>query len=101
MDDYYEDVGLQDPEERREREEREAVAEQKLVGAVSGLLASENGRFFLKYMVNFCGVADDIMLLDAGVAAYRSGKRSVGLKLLDLCAKCKETTFLFERDNDV
>lgn len=100
MDDFYGEVGLQDPEEKRELEEKRMVEEQKLAGAVSSLLASENGRFFLKYFVNFCGVADDIMLLDASVAAYRSGKRSVGLKLLDLCAKCKETTFLFERENN-
>lgn len=96
--DSYEKFGLEDPKEEQARREKEELEMQKLTGAVSGLLATENGRFFLRWIVDHSGIVKDSIYLDAGTAAYASGRRSIGAKIIELCTKCKETTFLFEGD---
>lgn len=84
-----------DDEERRKAAELDAERELKLVGVVEHLSGTKDGVAFLRFLMEQCGTFTPNTIWEERGAAFLEGRRWVGLKVLDLCAKAKCTQVLF------
>ena len=56
----------------------------RLSGAVDELLASADGRYFLRWLVEMTGTFEAAYPMDHGRAAFREGQRAVGCAIFAL-----------------
>ena len=74
-----------DEAERKAREREEC---ERLRGVIDGLARSRDGLFFLRWLVAMSGVLETAYPADHASAAYREGRRSLGLHIMTLCPPC-------------
>lgn len=87
-------------DEHKKAAELDAERELKLVGVVEHLSETKDGQVFLRYLMEIGGTFMPNCVYEEHGAAFLEGRRWVGLKLLNLCAKAKCVQTLFEEELD-
>ncbi len=70
-----------------EAEEKQKRKIQELKKACSKIFATPNGKFLLKFLLDFCGWNDQDMNINSEVLAYKKGKRDVWIVIRNLLPK--------------
>lgn len=89
------DGGFQDEEESRLRVE---AHEARLESGMRQCAATDDGQYLLRWLVNQCGVFEAVYPQGHAEAAFRAGKRQIGLCLLDLLVRTGAQGILFSTE---
>lgn len=73
-------------EKRAQAAEKQAVAQQKLEGVVRQLAGTNDGLFFLRWLIRETGALQQEYPADERLAVWNAGRRSVGMQIFSLCA---------------
>lgn len=96
-------TGIFDDLEKAEKRAAEAKVEAKLLEtALQSVMASEQGRLSVSWILSLTGQNDSITSSDAMLMSNLSGRRDVGLQILrklrDVCPASVDQMFVEERD---
>lgn len=72
--------------DRDDREDRRKERLARLSGVVEALSRTNDGRFFLRWIMSECGVFEQAYPRDERLAVWNAGRRSFGLQMLEVCA---------------
>lgn len=73
----------------------------RLGGAVGALLATPDGRYFLRWLILGTGVLRAVLPRDHAEAAFDAGQRGVGLSVLRLCVMRGAGDIINNADDEV
>jgi hypothetical protein len=71
------------------RRSKELLAQSKLEGVVQQLSRTNDGIFFLRWIIQETGVLQQGYPADDRLSVYQSGRRSVGMQIFSICAAVK------------
>ncbi len=81
---------------RDDRKDRRKERLARLSGVVETLSQTNDGRFFLRWIMSECGVFEQAFPRDERLAVWNAGRRSVGLQMLEVCAAAGCAAMLLE-----
>ena len=81
---------------RDEREERRRERLVKLSSVVRDLAKTNDGKFFLRWIMAECGVFEQTFPRDEKLSIWNAGRRSFGLQVLEVCAAARCAAMLLE-----
>lgn len=73
-------------EKRVQAAEKQALAQQKLEGVARQLAGSNDGLFFLRWLIQETGALQQEYPADDRLSVWLAGRRSVGMQIFSLCA---------------
>lgn len=82
--------------ERGDRDEKRRERLIKLSGVVRGLAKTNDGKFFLRWIMAECGVFEQAFPRDEKLSIWNAGRRSFGLQVLEVCAAAQCAAMLLE-----
>ena len=77
---------LAEPVENARAREKAALAQQKLEGVARQLAGSNDGIFFLRWLIQETGALKQEYPADDRLSVWLAGRRSVGMQIFSLCA---------------
>ena len=82
--------------EQSDRDEKRRERLVKLSGGVRDLAKTNDGKFFLRWIMAECGVFEQAYPRDERLAVWSAGRRSFGLQILEVCAAAGCAAMLLE-----
>ena len=79
-------------------EQAQTERQLRLCGVVKTLSGTKDGRLFLRWLMDECGVFRSEYPAEDRHTVWNEGRRSVGVQILELCAAVHAVDTLFEKE---